>query len=51
MNKQLLEQIIYKEACIRTQQKGLLFDNLSLKEQYQLMYEIAVDLLLLRGEL
>lgn len=50
MERPQLEQIIYREACIRMQDKGLLFDRLSLKEQYQLMYEIALDLLMLKDE-
>lgn len=50
MEKKQLEQIIYHEACARMQDKGLLFSGLSIKEQYQLLYEIAIELLLLKGE-
>lgn len=45
MSKEQWTQIIYTHAIARSNEKGLRFNSLSLKEQYQLMYEVSLDLL------
>lgn len=45
MEKPQWVNIINHQANLRMQEKGILFSSLSLKEQYQLMYEIALELL------
>ena len=45
MEKSQYVNIIYHQATLIMQEKGLLFSSLSQKEQYQLMYEVALNLL------
>lgn len=45
MEKPQWANIIYHQTTLQTQEKGLFFNSLTQKEQYQLMYEIALDLL------
>jgi len=50
MEKQQWVNIIYHQATIRCQEKGLLFGSLSQKEQYQIMYEISLEFLCELGD-
>jgi len=50
MKKSQWVEIIYHQATLRSQEKGLLFSNLSQKEQYQLFYEISLELLCELGD-
>ena len=49
-DKSIFVDIIYHQAALRCQKKGILFGSLSIKEQYQIMYEVALDLLVDLGK-
>ncbi len=50
MEKQNWINIINHQAKISCEERGLLFNSITLKEQYQLLYQIALDLLCETGE-